>query len=147
MSESTNYNDESGRDRWDNRMERQKSDGHIWTGIFILAIGGLALAKSMGVPMPAWLFTWQMLVIAIGLFIGFRKGFRDGGWFIPVIVGGFFLFNEFILEGDLRRHIWPMVLIVIGAFFIFRPRSKRCRPLGKKNRLYCRNRNYHDTGW
>ena len=90
MSESTNYNDEGGQDRWDKRMERQRSDGHIWTGIFILVIGALALANSMGVPMPAWLFTWQMLVIAIGLFIGLRKGFRDGGWFVPVIVGGFF---------------------------------------------------------
>ena len=39
MSESTNYNDESGKDRWDNRTERQRSDGHIWTGIFILAVG------------------------------------------------------------------------------------------------------------
>jgi len=132
MSESTNYNDESGQDRWDKRAERQRSDGHIWTGVFILVVGALALMNSMGVPLPAWLLSWQMLVIAIGLFIGFRKGFRDGGWFVPVIVGGIFLANEFILHGDLRRHIWPMILIIIGAFFIFRPRKKSCLTLGKK---------------
>jgi predicted membrane protein len=132
MSESTNYNEESGQDRWDKRPERQRSDGHIWTGIFILVIGALALMNSMGVPLPAWLLSWQMLVIAIGLFIGFRKGFRDGGWFVPVIVGSIFLVNEFMLQGDLRRHIWPMILIIVGAFFIFRPRKKRCRTLGKK---------------
>jgi len=80
------------------------------------------------------LLSWQMLLIAIGLFIGFRKGFRDGGWFVPVIIGGIFLVNEFMLQGDLRRHIWPMILILIGAFFIFRPRSKskKCRTLGNK---------------
>ena len=72
-------------------MEHHDGKGHIWTGMFLLVIGGLALARSMGVPVPNWLFSWQMLVIAIGLFIGFRKGFRDGGWFVPVIVGGFFL--------------------------------------------------------
>src|SRR5690349_3631956 len=125
MSEYRNYNEER-RNRWESRMERQDGKGHIWTGLFILAIGGLALARSMGAPVPNWLFSWQMLVIAIGLFIGFRKGFRDGGWFVPVIVGGAFLANDYILQGDLRRHIWPLILIIIGAVFILRPRRKHC---------------------
>jgi predicted membrane protein len=132
MSESTKYNDEGGKERWDSPIERPKNDGHIWTGIFILMVGALALANSMGVPLPAWLLSWQMLLIAIGLFIGFRKGFRDGGWFVPVIVGSIFLVNEYMLQGDLRRHIWPMVLIIIGAFFVFKPRSKACRTSRKK---------------
>ena len=129
MSDFRNYNEE-GKNRWEarweNRMEHHDGKGRIWTGLFLLVIGGLALARSMGVPIPNWLFSWQMLVIAIGLFIGFRKGFRDGGWFVPVIVGGAFLANDYILQGDLRRHIWPLILIIIGAFFIFRPRRKHC---------------------
>jgi len=137
MNETTNYKDEGGSEggseRWDRPGERPRNDGHIWTGIFILAIGGLALARSMDVPMPEWLFTWQMLLIAIGLFIGFRKGFREAGWFVPVIIGGFFMVNEFFLQGQMRRHIWPMILIIVGAFFIFRPRKKRCFPSVKKN--------------
>ncbi len=130
MNESINDKDERRMERLERRGERHRIDGqgHVWTGIFILAIGALALARSMDVPMPVWLFTWQMLLIAIGLFIGFRKGFRDGGWFIPIIIGGFFLANEFFLEGQLGRHIWPMILILVGAFFIFRPRSKKCLP-------------------
>ena len=142
MNESSNYRDErrkERKERWEARMERHQSgNGHIWTGLFLLAIGGLALARSMGVPVPVWLFSWQMLLIAIGLFIGFRKGFRDGGWFVPIIVGGFFLVNEFILNGDLRRHIWPMIIIVVGVFFIFRPRNKQCRPWKKKIRARVR---------
>ena len=119
--------------RWEKRMEHRDGNSHVWMGLFLLAIGGLALARSMGAPVPVWLFSWQMLLIAIGLFIGVRKGFRDGGWFVPVIIGGFFLVNEFIMEGEMRRHIWPMILIVIGALFIFRPRSKGCKPWEKKN--------------
>ncbi|MGZ5218584.1 MAG: LiaF transmembrane domain-containing protein [Chitinophagaceae bacterium] len=130
MSEYKNYNEER-KSRWESRMEHQDGKGHIWTGLFILAIGALALARSMGVPVPTWLFSWQMLLIAIGLFIGFKKGFRDGGWFVPIIIGGFFLVNEFILEGELRRHIWPMILIIVGAFFILRPR-KSCFSSSKK---------------
>ncbi len=123
MNDYRNYNEER-KNRWENRMERHSGQGHIWTGIFLLAIGGLALARSFGIPVPNWLFSWQMLLIAIGLFIGFRKGFRDGGWFVPIIVGGAFLANDYILQGDLRRHIWPLILIIVGTFFIFRPRNR-----------------------
>lgn len=130
MNEIRNHN-EDRRNRWETRMEHHDGRGHVWTGLFLLAIGGLALARSMGAPIPNWLFSWQMLVIAIGLFIGFKKGFRDGGWFIPVIIGGFFLVNEFVLQGEMRRHIWPLILIIIGVFFIFRPR-KACFGQRKK---------------
>jgi predicted membrane protein len=131
MNDFRNYNEER-RSRWENRMERHDGKGHIWTGIFLLAIGGIALARSFGVPVPDWIFSWQMLLIAIGLFIGFKKGFRDGGWFVPIIIGGAFLANDYILQGDLRRHIWPLILITVGALFIFRPR-KHCRGFKKKD--------------
>lgn len=111
--------------RWEARMERNEGKGHIWTGLFLLVVGGLALVRSFGIPMPVWLFTWQMLLIGIGLVMGLKKGFRDGGWFIPIIIGGAFLVNDFFLHGELRRHIWPVILIVLGALFIFRPRKKR----------------------
>ena len=134
MNDFRNYNEER-RNRWENRMERHDGKGHIWTGIFLLAIGGIALARSFGVPVPDWLFSWQMLLIAIGLFIGFKKGFRDGGWFVPIIIGGAFLANDYILEGDLRSHIWPLILITVGALFIFRPRHRHCRGFKKKDGL------------
>ncbi len=132
MNDFSNSNEER-RSRWENRVERHDGKGHIWTGIFLLAIGGIALARSFGVPVPDWLFSWQMLLIAIGLFIGFKKGFRDGGWFVPIIIGGAFLANDYILEGDLRSHIWPLILITVGALFIFRPRHRHCRGFKKKD--------------
>lgn len=100
---------------------------HIWTGAFLLIIGLIALAKNMGMVMPAWLFTWQMLLIAIGFFIGLRHGFRSAGWFIPVIIGTFFLVNEYYFEGRLRNLIWPTILILLGLIFILRPKRLSCR--------------------
>jgi len=114
------------RERHGRRLEGE-NNGHIWTGAFLLVIGSVALAKSFGADLPAWLFTWQMLVIAIGLFIGFRHGFRSAGWFIPVLIGGAFLANEYFLDGQLRKHLWPLILIAIGIIFILRPRRMSCR--------------------
>lgn len=106
---------------WNARRDRHNDgQGHIWMGVLLLLIGTVALIKTMGVPLPAWVYSWQMLVIAIGLFIGFRKGFRDGGWFVPVLVGTVFLLNEYFINGQLHKHMWPLILIIVGAFFIFR---------------------------
>lgn len=140
MKDFENYKGEEGSSRWERREARRRwardweermeqyrhhrGHGHVWTGIFLLVIGGLALIRSMGVPMPAWLFSWQMLLIAIGLFIGFRRGFR-GGWFVPILIGGAFLINDYFAAGELRRHIWPLILIIAGLAFVFRPRRRR----------------------
>lgn len=111
---------------WRKEREERNPNGHIWTGMFLLVIGCVALIKSFGVGLPVWLFSWQMFLIALGLFIGFRKNFQGGGgWIVLIIIGGIFMLNEFFLNGDLRRHIWPLVLIVAGIFFVFRPRRKR----------------------
>jgi hypothetical protein len=98
--------------------------GHVWAGAFILLVGVAALVKSYG-GAPEWLFSWQMLLIALGVFIALRSGFRGGAWLILILVGSFFLTEEyFVLDRSLRRMFWPMALIVLGAYLIFRPKSK-----------------------
>jgi predicted membrane protein len=65
-----------------------------------------------------------MFLIALGLFIGFKHGFRGPAWFILILVGSAFLLRDFYPELGIRQYIWPMVLIVVGAFIILRPRRK-----------------------
>ncbi|MEI9946842.1 MAG: LiaF domain-containing protein [Chitinophagaceae bacterium] len=121
MSDYNRYEERRERRRkWADRMDQRHGHGHVWTGLFLLIVGGLALVRSFGVPVPDWLFSWQMLLIGIGLFIGFRKGFDTGGWFVPILIGGAFLVNEYFLDGQLHRHMWPLVLVIVGVAFIFR---------------------------
>ena len=112
------------RERWMVRYHSGRG-GNVWTGIFLLIIGGVALLKAILFPLPAWVFTWQMLLIAMGFFLGVRHGFRGAAWFILMLVGGVFLINEFFPELMLRQFIWPAALIVLGLFIIFRPRRHR----------------------
>ena len=83
--------------------------------------------KSFLLPMPEWLFTWQTFLIALGVFLGLKHNFHGGAWFILIIVGGAFLANDFFLKGDLRKHIWPVVIIIMGVFFILRPGRRSMR--------------------
>lgn len=135
MTDFENRNEER-RTRWEMRMERRfdrhHGSSHIWTGVFLVIIGGLALAKSVGADIPNWLFSWQMLLIAIGLFIGLKKGFTNSGWFVPVLVGGLFLANQYIWHGQMYRHIWPTIIIAVGLMFLFKPKKKHWKNCGEK---------------
>jgi predicted membrane protein len=105
-----NFNDRSGR---------------VWGGVALIIFGGLLLARRAGADLPYWLFSWEMIPIAIGLFIGARQSFRPGGWIIPILIGTAFLVDDMFPDVNMRHFIWPSIIILFGLFMIFRPRRKR----------------------
>lgn len=109
----------TGRHR--NQQWREHSrKNRIWTGTFILLVGVAALLRY-SLPVPAWLFSWQMLLIALGLFTGLRHGFRQGPWFVLLLVGSVFLVLNFFPDLIDKRMIWPIILIAVGLFIIVKP--------------------------
>ena len=96
-------------------------------GVVLVVIGLLFLGHQAGLDIPHWMFTWEMLVIAIGFYIGARHSFRPGGWMIAILIGGVFLADEMLYDLDLRHYLWPSIIILIGLFMIFRPRRARGR--------------------
>jgi predicted membrane protein len=108
----------------------QRTKGHIWAGTLLVAVGGLLFTRALGVPYPPWLFTWPVLLIAIGLFIGLRHGFRVGGWMIPILIGGLFLSERFIPGVSIKQFIAPAILMGVGLIFILRPRNRHFRSGG-----------------
>jgi predicted membrane protein len=114
------------RERW--MVRHHSGGGNIWTGIFLLIIGGVYLLKvTIPDQFPEWMWNWPMLLIALGFFIGIRHNFRGGAWFILMIVGGAFLitsqeFTKQFPDLKLGPYLWPAALILLGLFFIFKPR-------------------------
>ena len=104
---------------------RRRRGGHVWAGLFVLLIGALLLAKQSGsLLFPGWLFTWPMILIAIGLFLGIRHGFRNAAWLLPVFIGSVFLIDDIFPDTNLRNYIAPIIVMGIGLLILFRPRSK-----------------------
>jgi predicted membrane protein len=119
-----NDNRELRRARRQEMTRKMDGKGHVWAGAFILLVGVSALVKTYGAA-PNWVFSWQMLMIALGVFIGLRSKFRGGAWLIMILLGSFFLIEDyFIIDRSVRRMFWPLALIVFGAYLIFRPKSK-----------------------
>lgn len=92
--------------------------GRLVAGLVILIIGLMWLLRKMGYYMPDWLFSWQMILIAVGIFVGSRNRFVPGPWLIPVAIGTIFLIDYWIPDFSLRYYFWPVILITVGAILI-----------------------------
>jgi predicted membrane protein len=95
----------------------------IWPGILLVVIGCCILASRAmnhwGYSYPGWIFSWPMILIAIGLFIGVSHGFRGVAWAILILIGGVFLSDNFgFLPFHFRIYFWPLGIIVIGLLMV-----------------------------
>ena len=107
----------------DNRSERfrsriSKRRENAMGGIILLIIGTLLLARRAGADLPAWLFTWPMILIVVGLFVGVKTRFRDFGWLILIGIGAFFLLDR-IQDLPVREYILPAIVIAAGLIVLF----------------------------
>ncbi|MDQ2718293.1 MAG: cell wall-active antibiotics response protein [Bacteroidota bacterium] len=107
-----------------NNFERNKrlQNSRIWSGFVLLAAGLLLLAYKMGAPIPGWMFTWPVLLIAIGLLAGIKSNFRNPGSFIMILIGTIFLADQSIPGINFHNYIAPIIFISLGLFFILRPK-------------------------
>ena len=67
-NQNTNF-DKDWEKRVNEHIQRRRV-GKVFAGIIIVIVGAAMLAKEMGVYFPEWLFSWPMLLIVIGLYVG-----------------------------------------------------------------------------
>jgi predicted membrane protein len=107
-------------------------DGRVTTGVLILLIGVVLLLSKMNVGIPAWLVSWQMLLVVVGIFLGIRHKFKNPAWLIMVFVGSVFLIDQWSPDLHLGNYIGPIILIGLGLIFITRPRRRPKEALAAK---------------
>jgi len=95
-------------------------------GIIVVMVGLAILARRADFPVPYWLFSWPMILVVVGLYIGARHNFRLGGWMIVTLVGAVFIMDNAMdfFNFDMAQYFWPVVIIVVGLSMIFRPRRR-----------------------
>ncbi len=130
-----------------NEKDIQKFGGsggpRMWSGIILLIAGILLLAYKMGAPIPEWVLTWPMLLIAIGLLIGVKSRFHNPGAFIMIVVGAIFLIDQTQPELNFHNYIIPAILIGVGLIYILRPRNS-CNSMSRRK---LRRMHYETNSW
>jgi len=99
----------------------------VVTGLLLIAIAGVLFAENFNLIPFEWsqyIYTWQMLLIAIGLVFIVKRGSRSTG-IILMGIGGYFLAEKiFGYQYDFRHLLLPSMLALIGVLFIFRKKNQ-----------------------
>ncbi len=105
-----------------NTPSRQFKGKSVGFGIVVILAGLLLMARNTGFLddySSNIIFSWEMLLIAIGLINIFSRHSIWSG-LILIAIGGFFLLqNHFGLPVSLWHIFWPAIVILIGLSLIF----------------------------
>jgi hypothetical protein len=123
LKHHTMNTDLQSRREW-RRNHRNSDSGRVLTGAFLLIAGAVLFLKNLDTGLPGWLFSWQMFLIGLGVFFGLKNGFRGPVWLILILIGGFSLQPEVFPFIHLRIFTWPAILVILGIYFIVKPRSR-----------------------
>jgi predicted membrane protein len=97
------------------------ADRRFMFGLFLIVVGFLWVLIRLDVIPYGWtdvLISWQMLLIAIGIF-SFIAGNRTAG-VILMAIGGYFLVDELIIIPPIVRQLgWPILIIAVGITLLF----------------------------
>jgi predicted membrane protein len=107
-----------------NQYHTHRRSGKVWVGFILLVIGFILLLNTLGFYVPDWLFSWPMLLIAIGVVNGARHNFKHPVAVVLIVVGSVFLLERIIPELNFRNFIWPVLIISFGLYLII-GRDKR----------------------
>jgi hypothetical protein len=107
-----------------NSIDSTNRSGRTIGGLVIVAVGTIFLLGRLDLDIPHWVTSWPMILIAVGLFIGARHSFKNFVWLIPVFVGVVFLLSR-QFNMSIHEYMWPLFIIGIGLFMIFKPKHKR----------------------
>ncbi|MHC1706002.1 MAG: DUF5668 domain-containing protein [Bacteroidales bacterium] len=110
----------------ENKKKEMKPKSIVF-GVLVLVFGFLLLFRNTGVLSESVfhiLFSWEMLLIAIGLINLFDRNRPLG--IILIAVGTFFILPDvFNFPFSFNRIFWPVLIIALGLLIMFGS-SKRC---------------------
>ena len=99
--------------------------GRVMGGIVLIAVGTVLFLNQISfLQLPSWVFTWEMLLITLGVYIGAKHAFRHPGWIIPVAIGTVFILDDINPDLSIGTYVWPILIITAGVFMIFSPKRK-----------------------
>lgn len=109
-------------ERIDHQRNHSPNNVRIIIGIVFLTLGALLFADRLDIIPFAWnkyIFTWQSLLIGIGLISLARNESRATG-IVLISIGGFFLTAKiFGFHYPIRYFFWPTVFVALGLIMIF----------------------------
>lgn len=111
----------------ENDLKSRSNNKRVVIGLILIALAGIIFADNFNVLPWEWrdyIFSWQMVIIAIGLIFMAKNGSRSTG-IILVTIGGFFLADKMLdYHYEFRQFLLPTILALIGVLFLLRNKKQ-----------------------
>jgi len=104
----------------DENWETKQRSSKVIFGVLVLAVGVLILLKQIGIHIPHWLLSWEMILIAVGSVLLIKHNFKKTAGYILILIGSLFMLKDFYPDLIEARFIWPVLIILIGASMILK---------------------------
>ena len=118
-----------------NMENRSRNTGRALMGFLLIFVGFMLVARNFNIfpfPVREIVFSWQMLLIFIGVVMLVSRSNNTPG-VILICIGGFFLIPE-IFNLPFRWHwhnfFWPVIFIVVGVMILFRGSRHKSHHIG-----------------
>ena len=109
----------------DIKYTNNRGKGKSIAGVIILVVGLLLLINQFNFFfLPNWLFSWEMLLIVLGVYLGSKNNFRSLGSLALIIIGSLFLLDNILPGFDISNMIWPVMIILFGIWLIVKRNKK-----------------------
>jgi hypothetical protein len=103
-----------------NKPQQSATNTKTVLGLILVAIGLMIFSGRIHFFLfPHFLFTWPVVMIIIGLYIGAKNNYRNNKWILITMIGVIFLLPN-IIHGLYIVTCWPLLMIAIGMAYIFR---------------------------
>ncbi|MBO9564314.1 MAG: hypothetical protein J7621_16135 [Niastella sp.] len=107
---------------------RRRKKNNVIAGLFLLLAATVIMIRQVEPRLvPGWLFSWPMILIIVGFFVGILTRFRDFAWLILMGIGAFFLADRAFTDFDAGRFIIPVAIAGVGLILIFASGKKKHR--------------------
>jgi predicted membrane protein len=124
METNGDYRDER---RMHRREQHHLSNNRAIIGVVLVLAGLFLVLRNTGIfphYIDAVIFSWPMLLIAIGLVITVGSSGAKTSGVIVMAVGAFFMIPLLFRESfHMYNMFWPSIFIIIGIIFIFSKRQ------------------------
>jgi len=98
----------------DQEFRKRQQQSKIVAGLLVIGFGTVFLLDRTGMNLPNWIYSWKMILIAVGLVSLVKHGFKHFAGYALILVGSIFLFNDFNPGSVDQRLVVPVAVIAIG---------------------------------
>lgn len=99
---------------------KRQQQSKILSGTLVIAFGVIFLLDRTGMGIPNWLYSWEMILIAVGVVSLYKNHFKSFSGYAMIAIGAIFLINDFQPNTIDRQLIVPVAVIIIGLTILWK---------------------------